>query len=57
MERALQEQKALPEAVMDIRLPYRADIYPPERGRDREGDRERAQMKSSSLIFPVLYFF
>ena len=54
MERALQEQKALPEAVMDIRLPYRADIYPPERGRDREGDRERAQMKSSSLIFPVL---
>ena len=28
--RALQEQKALPEAVADKRPPYGADIYPPE---------------------------
>ena len=28
--RALQEQKALPEAVADKRPPYRADICPPE---------------------------
>ena len=43
--RALQEQKALPEAMADKRPPYGADICPPERVRDRERDRYRDRDK------------
>ena len=39
--RALQEQKALPEAVADKCPPYAADICPPERVRDRDRERDR----------------